>query len=52
MKNLIQFKNTDLGVSVKAIKNMDGSISINAEDVAVGLGWPFLEEKNGEEVMK
>lgn len=47
MKNLIEFKNIDLGVSVKAIKNMDGSISINAEDVAIGLGWSFLEEKNG-----
>lgn len=25
MKNLIEFKNIDLGVSVKAIKNMDGA---------------------------
>ena len=39
------FTNREIGVSVRTIKNKDGSISINAEDVAIGLGWS--QTKNG-----
>ncbi|WP_313188067.1 phage antirepressor KilAC domain-containing protein [Lacrimispora sp.] len=31
--------NDELGISVRAIQNEDGSISINAEDTAIGFGW-------------
>ena len=39
------FKNQRLNLQIRAIKNQDGSISINAEDTALGFGW--YEEKNG-----
>lgn len=43
------FKNSELDISVRVIHNEDGSISINAEDVALGFGWFKLEKKNGKE---
>lgn len=46
MNNLMKFENDELGVSIKTIKNEDGSISINAEDVAKGFGWYRIETKN------
>ncbi|HHD2753248.1 TPA: ORF6C domain-containing protein [Clostridium perfringens] len=39
MSNLMIFENKDLGIEVRTIKNDDGSISINAEDTAIGFGW-------------
>lgn len=39
------FDNEKLKVKVRAIKNDDGSVSVNAEDVAVGYGWSQI--KNG-----
>ena len=46
MNNKIEiFKNEDLKLQVKTIKNEDGSISINVEDTAIGFGW--CREKNG-----
>lgn len=40
MKNEIQeFVNEELGVKVRCVQNEDGSISMNAEDAAVGFGW-------------
>ena len=33
------FVNKDLELEVRAIKNEDGSISLNAEDTAIGFGW-------------
>lgn len=39
MNNLMIFENNELGINVRAIKNEDGSISINAEDTAIGFGW-------------
>lgn len=39
------FKNQRLNLQIRAIKNQDGSISVNAEDTAIGFGW--YEEKNG-----
>ncbi|NFO86496.1 hypothetical protein FDC58_10460 [Clostridium botulinum] len=38
------FKDTELKLQVRTIQNDDGSISINAEDTAIGFGW--TREKN------
>ena len=39
-KNEIKaFENEELGLSVRTVLNEDGSISINAEDTAIGFGW-------------
>lgn len=45
MNNLEVFKNEELRLRARMIENPDGSISINAEDVAIGFGW--TQEKNG-----
>lgn len=45
MNNKIEiFKNEDLKLKVRAIQNEDGSISISAEDTAIGFG--FTQVKN------
>lgn len=38
-KEIQFFKNERLNLSARAIQNEDGSISIDAEDSAIGLGW-------------
>lgn len=45
MNNLEVFKNDELGLSARMVANPDGSISVNAEDTAIGFGW--TQEKNG-----
>ena len=45
-----EFENTELGFKVRCIKNDDGSISMNAEDTAIGFGW--VQEKNGKTYVK
>lgn len=48
MNNKIEiFKNEDLKLQVRTIQNEDGSISVNAEDTAIGFGW--IREKSGKE---
>lgn len=47
MNDLRVFNNKELGLQVRTIQNDDGSISINAEDTAVGFGWTKSEKKNG-----
>lgn len=49
MNDLKVFSNDELGISVRTILNDDGSISVNAEDTAVGFGWTKKEVKNGKE---
>ncbi len=44
------FENKDMGISARAMLNDDGSISINAEDTAIGFGW--TQEKNGKLYVK
>lgn len=34
-----EFINQELNLKVRAIENEDGSISISAEDTAIGFGW-------------
>ncbi|WP_221400323.1 ORF6C domain-containing protein [Clostridium perfringens] len=50
MSNLMIFKNEDLAIDVRTIKNDDGSISINAEDAALGFGW--YQIKNNKRYVK
>ncbi len=45
MNNLMIFENKELGIDVRAIKNKDGSISINAEDTARGFGFTQIKNK-------
>ena len=50
-KNEIQlFENKELGLSVRTLLNPDGSISVNAEDTAIGFGW--VQEKGGKTYVK
>lgn len=44
------FSNEALGVKMRLILNDDGSISVNAEDTAIGFGW--TQEKNGKIYVK
>ena len=50
MSNLMVFENKELDVEVRTIKNEDGSISINAEDAALGFGW--YQIKNNKRYVK
>ena len=49
MNYLEVFKNDELGLSTRVVTNPDGSISVNAEDAAIGFGWFKKETKNGKE---
>lgn len=50
MNDLKIFNNAELQLQVRTIQNEDGSISINAEDTAIGFGW--TQEKNGKTYVK
>lgn len=43
---VIVFNNEEFG-DLRTILNEDGSISVNAEDAAIGLGWIQTQTKNG-----
>lgn len=45
MNEIKLFSNKELGLSARTMLNEDGSISVNAEDAAIGFGW--TQEKNG-----
>lgn len=47
MKDIQIFNNEQLKLQIRTIQNGDGSISINAEDTAIGFGWSFTENKKG-----
>lgn len=47
--NELMFTNEKLGIQVRTRLNDDGSICMNAEDVARGFGWVRNENKNGKE---
>lgn len=49
MDGLQVFNNDALGLKVRTILNDDGSISVNAEDTAIGFGWYQTQNKNGKE---
>lgn len=49
MNDVQIFKNDKLGLQVRVILNEDGSVSMNAEDTAIGYGWYRVEEKNGKQ---
>ena len=46
-ENVEIFKNEELDLQVRTILNPDGSISINAEDTAIGFGWIQTQTKKG-----
>ncbi len=50
MNDLKIFNNEELQLQVRTIQNDDGSISINAEDTAIGFGW--TQEKTGKTYVK
>lgn len=46
MKTEVQvFSNDELGLQVRTILNPDASVSVNAEDTAIGFGW--TQKKKG-----
>lgn len=45
MNEIKLFENSEIGVSARTILNDDGSVSVNAEDTAIGFGW--TQEKSG-----
>lgn len=47
---IMEFVNDNNGMSVRTILNPDGSVSMNAEDTAVGFGWARI--KYGKEYVK
>lgn len=49
MGKVIEFKNKDLCISVRSLLNEDGSITINAEDAAIGFGWTQTQKKGGKQ---
>lgn len=52
-ENRIQlFNNDNLQFKVRAIKNEDGTISVNAEDTMYGFGFVKTDRKNGKEYVR
>ena len=49
MNELKIFENKEIGISARTMLNNDGSISVNAEDTAIGFGWSKTEIKNGKQ---
>lgn len=49
VNDLQVFNNKEMGLKVRTILNDDGSISVNAEDTAIGFGWYQTQNKNGKE---
>lgn len=45
------FNNENLGLKIRTMLNGDGSISVNAEDMAIGFGWTTVA-KSGNEVVR
>ena len=50
-KEIKIFENTELNLKMRTIQNSDGSISVNAEDTAIGFGWTTVA-KSGNEVVR
>lgn len=50
MNGLKIFNNEELRLQVRTILNDDGSISVNAEDTAIGFGW--TQEKGGKKYVR
>ena len=50
MNELQVFSNDELNLKARTILNEDGSISVNAEDTAIGFGW--TQEKNGKSYVR
>ena len=46
---IMEFVNENNGMSIRTILNKDGSVSMNAEDTAIGFGWN--REKSGKTML-
>ena len=44
---IMEFVNENNGMSIRTILNKDGSVSMNAEDTAIGFGWVQEQNKHG-----
>lgn len=51
MHDVMEFQNNELGVKIRTILNEDGSISMNAEDTAIGFGFTTVA-KSGNAVVR
>lgn len=49
MDEIKLFEKKEFGFKVRTILNPDGSISVSAEDTAIGYGWSRTEVKSGRE---
>lgn len=49
MNEVKMFENGEIGICTRIIMNDDGSISVNAEDTAIGYGWTQTQTKNGKQ---
>lgn len=49
VNDLQVFDNKEMGLKARTILNNDGSISVNAEDTAIGFGWTQTQNKNGKQ---
>lgn len=49
MNEIKIFEKKELGFKARTILNPDGSISVSAEDTAIGFGWTQTQTKNGKE---
>lgn len=49
MSEMRVFSNNHLGLQVRTMLNEDGSVSVNAEDTAIGFGWTQKQQKSGKE---
>lgn len=52
MNRIQEFENVELGFKVRVTQNVDGSISINIGDAAIGLGMIKRDYKNGKEYLR
>ena len=49
MKNVQIYESQELGFKVRTVLNEDKSISMSAEDTAIGFGWVQIQNKGGKE---
>lgn len=49
MNEIKLFENEEMGLTTRTMLNDDGSISVNAEDTAIGFGWVQTQTKSGKQ---
>ncbi len=51
-QEIITMENEEMGISLRSIKNEDGSVNVNLGDVAIGFGMIKIDKKNGKEYIR